>query len=267
MTSPLDRTNKPTYKKNRLIVGGIVFVLLLIMVMFFSSRAIKNTRSRGELVTVPLWRLDKRVSLIGKDLYYYFTSRNTLESYVTDLKNQVQNLESANAELQVLKDENTKLKNQMLRSETQQRILSTILVKPNRTPYDTIIVDAGSAEGVVAGSKVYANGNTLIGTVADVSTHTAHITLFSTPGQQTEGVVIGSDITVTLTGRGGGAFEIDVPREVVLPEGNVVTNVATFSNPIAIVGTQISSDRDAIKKILAKTPVNIQELKWVEITK
>ena len=267
MTSPLDRTNKPTYKKNRLIVGGIVFVLLLIMVMFFSSRAIKNTRSRGELVTVPLWRLDTRVSLIGKDLYYYFTSRNTLESYVTDLKNQVQNLESANAELQVLKDENTKLKNQMLRSETQQRILSTILVKPNRTPYDTIIVDAGSAEGVVAGSKVYANGNTLIGTVADVSTHTAHITLFSTPGQQTEGVVIGSDITVTLTGRGGGAFELDVPREVVLPEGNVVTNLATFSNPIAIVGTQISTDRDAIRKILAKTPVNIQELKWVEITK
>lgn len=267
MTSPLDRTHPSSYKKNRAIVGGIVFILLLGVIMFFSSRAINHTRIRGELITVPLWRLDTRVSLIGKDLYYYFTSRNALENYVTGLKNQVQNLESANAELQVLKDENTKLKNQMSRSENQQRVLATILVKPNRTPYDTIIVDAGSAEGVVAGSKVYANGNTLIGTVADVSNHTAHITLFSTPGQETDGVVVGSDITVTLTGRGGGAFEIDVPREVVLPEGNVVTNVATFSNPIAIIGTQISSDRDAIKKILAKTPINIQELKWVEIVK
>ncbi len=267
MTSPLDRTQRASYKKNRLIVGGIVFVLLLGIIMFFSSRAINHTRSRGELITVPLWRLDTRVSLIGKDLYYYFASRNTLESYVTDLKYQVQNLQSANAELQVLKDENTKLKNQMSRSETQQRILATILLKPNRTPYDTIVVDAGSTEGVIPGNKVYANGNTLIGTVADVSAHTAHITLFSTPGQQTDGVVVGTDITVTLTGRGGGAFEIDVPREVVLPVGNVVTNVATFSNPIAIIGTQISSDRDAIKKILAKTPVNIQELKWVEIVR
>jgi len=267
MTSPLDRTNKASYKKNRLIVGGIVSVLIIIIIMFFSSRAVNHTRSRGELITVPLWRLDTRISLIGKDLYYYFTSRNTLEGYVTGLKNEVQNLQSANAELQVLKDENTKLKNQMSRSESASRILATILVKPNRTPYDTIIVDAGSIEGVVAGSKVYANGNTLIGTVADVSNHTAHITLFSTPGQETDGVVVGSDITVTLTGRGGGAFEIDVPREVVLPVGNVVTNVATFSNPIAIIGSQISSERDAIKKILAKTPINIQELKWVEISK
>ncbi|MGI9117939.1 MAG: rod shape-determining protein MreC [Minisyncoccia bacterium] len=267
MTSLLDKTQKSHYKKNRLIVGDVVFVLFLFIILFFSSRAIKHTRSRGEFITVPLWRLDERIVLIGKDLHYYFTSRNALENYITDLKNQVQNLQSANAELQVLKDENVKLKSQMSRSEANQRILATILVKPNRTPYDTIIVDAGSIEGVVSGSKVYANGNTLIGTVADVSTHTAHIILFSTPGQQTDGVVVGTDITVTLTGRGGGAFEIDVPREVVLPVGNVVTNVATFSNPIAIIGTQISSDRDAIKKILAKTPINIQELKWVEIVK
>jgi cell shape-determining protein MreC len=274
MISLLDKKQRRPYFQNRLSVGVGIIVLVIVIILILSSRSIgnKNTDAqtanpRGETFSVPLWRLDTRVMYIVHDIGYYFSSRKNLGKQITELTGQVETLHSLSAENILLADENTKLKALGLRNDATTRILATILIKPNRSPYDTIVVDAGTAEGVAVGQRVFARGNTLIGTVADVGAHTAHITLFSTPGQQTEGIIAGNDIMVTLIGKGGGAYEIDVPREVVLPQGAVVTNIATFAYPIAVIGTQISSERDALKRILAKTPINIQEIKWVEIAK
>ena len=44
-------------------------------------------------------------------------------------------------------------------------ILSAILSKPNQSPYDTLIIDVGTQEGLKTGDTVFALGNVPIGRI------------------------------------------------------------------------------------------------------
>ena len=65
--------------------------------------------------------------------------------------------------------------------------------------------------------------------------------------------------------RGGGNFEMILPRDFILERGSVVTLPGIFPYVVAIVDTIISDPRDSFAKILLTSPINIQELKFVEV--
>ena len=70
-----------------------------------------------------------------------------------------------------------------------------------------------------------------------------------------------------VVGRGGGNFEMTLPRDFDLPEGTALTLPGINSYLLARVVTVISDPRDSYKKALLVSPVNIQELKFVQIEK
>ena len=100
--------------------------------------------------------------------------------------------------------------------------------------------------------------------------------LFSNPGEKTEVLVslgrsssgeAGKDIFMQVVGRGGGNFEMTLPRDLVLEKGTEVQLPGLAPRALAIVETILSDPRDAFQKALLVSPVNIQELKFVEIEK
>ena len=91
--------------------------------------------------------------------------------------------------------------------------------------------------------------------------------LFSTPGEKTEVVISGKDTFLEMVGRGGGNFEMILPRDFVLESGTSVHLPGVSSYIVARAETIISDPRDAFLKALLVSPVNIQELKFVEIEK
>ncbi len=149
-------------------------------------------------------------------------------------------------------------------------ILAGILSKPNQSAYDTVIVDAGSNQFVSVGALVFADGNVPIGRVGSVYPSSSKIILFSNPSEQTQ-VSISSDpkqdVFMQVIGRGGGNFEMILPRDLNLEKGAQVVLPGITPYVVGTVETIISDPRDAFKKALLVSPVNIEMLKFVEIQK
>jgi len=145
-------------------------------------------------------------------------------------------------------------------------VISTILSKPNHSLYDTLIIDTGAKNSISEGKRVFAFGNIPIGRIAEVYSDSSKVILFSNPGEKTE-VVVGKDIFMQVIGRGGGNFEMNLVKDIVLEKGMEVVLPGIHPYVLGIVETIISDPRDFFQKALLISPVNIQELKFVEVEK
>jgi len=183
------------------------------------------------------------------------------------LKDENQKLTLEMSNYQTVQDDNTKMKEILGRVDKQSFILSAILSKPPVSLYDTLVVDAGSSSGVLSGAKVYADTTVLIGTVAQVYAKTSLVQLFSTAGETVQVSVSGKNLATEATGRGGGNFEMTFPHDVDIPKGTEVTTPGVTPYLVGIVDDVISDARDPLQKVLLRSPVNMQELKFVEVEK
>ncbi len=197
----------------------------------------------------------------------YFVSKNSLLSENDSLKNTIRDNEARMANYEALFNENEKLKEILLRKHGEQAmLLAGIISSPNQSPYDTLVIDAGESNGIKVGDKVFAYGDIPIGVVSEVIKNSAKVRLFSTSGEHLTAVLAGSDTFVELIGRGRGNFEAILPRDFELAEGTLALLPGVNPYTVAEVSSVISDPRDSYKKALLKSPINIFELKFVEIS-
>ena len=113
---------------------------------------------------------------------------------------------------------------------------------------------------------VFAFTHVPIGRVAAVYSNSSKVVLFSTAGEKTQ-VVLGGrkDIFMQIVGRGGGNFEMTIPRDLTLNKGDEVVLPGITPYILAVVETVISDPRDPFVKALLVSPVNMEELKFVEV--
>lgn len=190
-------------------------------------------------------------------------SKQSLIKKVISLQSAIDSQSSAMTELSTLRSENISLKNELGRTDHIKGILARVTVPPNRSIYDTIVIDAGVDEGVTVGQNVFAFGSVAIGTISDVSKNSSTVLLFSASGRQTAGTTSGSDIAVTLIGRGAGEYEVRMPRDIVFEQGGVISTQSLSVHTIATIQKIITDPRDPFQRLLAKAPVNLQTMKWV----
>jgi len=244
-----------------IIVLSIFFFLAFSGVLNFSSKIFNY-------IGLPVWEA-KKIALDSTNKLDYLT--RTKPSLVEDNKELVEenfSLKISMIDYQILKNENDKLKELLGRISTSYDfVLANILTKPNHSPYDTIIIDLGQNEKILEGSMVYANGNVPIGVISKVYENTSLVELYSNPGKVTVGLINDLNISVDLIGRGGGNFEMSVPLDLIILKGAVVVLPNIKSEIIAIAEEEISDPTDPVKKIILRSPVNIQNLKWLQIKK
>ena len=157
-------------------------------------------------------------------------------------------------------------------------ILAAVLAKPGVSPYDTFLLDLGAKDGAAIGNLVFAEGDIPIGRLASVTSDTAKAVLFSSTRERTPVVIHASlsvpadllqkgesDIFWEIIGRGGGNFEMILPRDFTLVRGDPVALPGLRSYAVAVVETILSDPRDSFKKALLRSPVNLQDLKFVEV--
>ena len=129
--------------------------------------------------------------------------------------------------------------------------------------------------GLQIGDIVFALGNIPIGRVAEIYPNSSKVILFSSSGEKTQVVVSGKsdtpdadnngDVFMEVVGRGGGNFEIILPRDFTPAKGDEVVLPGINPYVLAVVETIISDPRDPFIKALLVSPVNIQEFKFVEV--
>jgi cell shape-determining protein MreC len=197
--------------------------------------------------------------------------RTRLESgSVGQLQAELASTTAALADRDALAQENAELKRLLGRPQASAQVLGAVLLRPPGIPYDTLVIDVGSKDGVVAGDVVFGGGTLAIGDVTDVYEHTSRVSLFSAPGRSYDAQIAprlapSSIVPVSLEGQGAGSFVGQIPAG----------SAAAPNDPVLIPGignsflggiTHIDAPSgSSFETVYIQMPVNIFSLKYVEV--
>lgn len=142
--------------------------------------------------------------------------------------------------------------------------LVAVAARPPVAPYDVLILDAGTDDGITEDSIVYAK-NIPIGTITEANAHSSRALLFSSSGRTTDGWIGKERLPVTLVGAGAGAFDADIPRELPVTEGDEVYLPGPGALPMGVV-VRIEEHPSSPRSILHIRPaVSPFSLTWVRV--
>lgn len=238
----------------------------LIILIYFHAGIFRGLSSLSHAVFRPIFIFGNNTGGKFSSIGSFFSSRKSLTLANEQLKSELDATSAKLANYNSLLDDNNQLKEILGRKkDSAPRVLAGILSKPNQSPYDTLVIDVGDSNGVKKGDTVFALGNIPIGHVEMVYGSSSKIILFSSPGYKTDVIVPGKNIFAEAIGRGGGNFEILLPRDVSLERGAEITLPGINSYVVGIMEAVISDPRDSFQRALLVSPVNIQEIKFVEV--
>jgi cell shape-determining protein MreC len=248
---------KRSVKKKLFIVIGILLVGAIILTL----SPVRNTLF---FIAEPVWKVKN--SIVNSSFFEYFKTKQRLIDERTAIERELFLAGDLLALNETLKKENETLKDLLGRQDTKLKtVLTSVLAKPPQLPYDSLLIDIGEDQGIKVGDQVIANANVYIGEVSEVLPHSAKVSLYSTPGRKLSVVLGVSAVTAEAVGIGGGNFNILLPREVEVKEGDVIVTPAITSNVFGIVEKVNFQDKDSAQTILFKSPVNVSELSFVEV--
>lgn len=167
---------------------------------------------------------------------------------------------------QVLEKENEDLKSLLgKKSMKVNTVVASVLSKPPHSMYDSLIIDAGQTDGVVIGDKVLVDGTVFVGEISEVYGNESKVKMYSSP-QEKFFVIIGkSGIQAEAEGLGSGNFRVILPKEIGVEVGDSVSIPSITPNVFGLIEKIDSKGNDSFQTLLFKTPINLFELKWVEV--
>ena len=237
--------------------------LVIFLIGIFSFQAPRNFLFG---IGGPLWGVKNSVTSFFSSNINLLQSKSALIIQNNLLKREIQNNQEDQLLATALLNENTDLKNILNRkNQTQKEILAAVVAKPFFSPYDTLVIDLGSADGIAIGDQVIALGDTYIGYISQVYNLSSKVVLYSSSGE-TINILIGTDtIEKTATGMGGGNFSAQAPIGSNISIGDPIVIPSISPNIFSTVEKVQSKSTDSFETILFKNPVNISELQWVEV--
>lgn len=263
MSYPLDRKARRKGWKR-----GAAIAVVLVLLVCFRAGIFRVLSAAVHAAARPVLSVGRDIGNNFSRLGSAFRSKSSLSAENAALESKIAENAAFLANYQSLLAENESLKNSLGRSgESESLVAAAVLAKPNSSPYDTLVIDAGTRQGLAAGDRVYAYGSVPIGRVAEVFASSATVVLYSSPGEKTQATVLPENVSMQLVGRGGGNFEMILPRDFTVSPGAEVDLPGITPRAVATVATVISDPRDAFIKALLVSPVNIQELGYVEVAK
>ena len=249
-------------KRSPSVVIATIVVVIILILNFFLPNALAGF---FQTIARPFWKLgngaEDQLASVGQ----YAQSKRALIAENERMQRELSAAEIRLQTLHLLAKENDELRALMGHGEDKSVILAYVLRAPGSSPYDTFVIDVGSNTGIMPGDVVTVEGVLPIGTVAEVYRTTALVRLYSSPGQETEVVIEGQDTHATAVGRGGGNFELKIPRDLAVTEG---VNILLPNSSPHILGKVLSIEADvthSLQTLLFRSPINFREVDKVLI--
>lgn len=244
---------------------AVLFVIgILIAIRIFSPSVLSGTM---HFISAPFWKVKNSFAQSFVNSVQLLTSKKSLVAENNELRNKVQDAKFKLLETQLLKQENSFLKELFDRQvlDVDDTILGTVLVRPSVSMYDTFVIDVGSISGVRMGDNVLVSGDIFLGTIEEVHGRTSVVKLFSSPGEETAVSIGTENISASAVGIGGGNFTLKIPRGAGVEKGDIVTMPNISARIFAVVEEIKSDPSDPFITVLFKNPVNFNEIKWVQV--
>ena len=165
--------------------------------------------------------------------------------------------------LSVLQEDNRKLQELEGRSKKEKSTLAAVLLSPPLSPYDILVLDVGAREGISSGDLVRSTNGSPLGRITEVFRDFSRAELFSTPGMETAIRIGEKGIQGKAKGIGGGEFQIILPREFEIAQGDPVVFPELSASPFGIVGSVVYQETDFLQLVSFRSPVNVRELSYV----
>lgn len=239
------------------------FIVVVVVVLLIILSPLRSVLVR---IVSPLWAGENALATYVRERAHIFSSKESLI-----LENQALRAAKSKDSLALylaeqIKRENVELKELLGRKEKiGDSLLAVVLAKPTLLPYDTLLVDVGSAEGVEKGDLVIVQGTDVLGKITETTTHTSKVTLFSSPKERTPVHIGEHDFLTEAVGIGGGNFTAQLPREIEVREGDKITLTGVRPLLFGIVEDIATRPTDAFQTVRFKNPVNMNELQFVEV--
>lgn len=255
--------------RTRLVLISSGLLIVLGVLVFVRPPLITPLSDAGHDVSAPLWEVRSDVVAAVYGAFRSLESKQSLISENIALQEQTSVLRKQAFESSLLARENNELKMLLGRKKVSgdKDLLASVLRGVDTTPYDSLIVDVGSADGVYEGDLVTADGGVAIGSVRKVFSNTATVVLFSTPHEKTAVLIGGATSTVPAIaeGQGGGTFMALLPREVDVSVGDSVS-LSTLNSVLFAMIERVEADPvESFERIFFKNPVNVGALRFVII--
>jgi len=143
-------------------------------------------------------------------------------------------------------------------------IVTAVLVRPPQMVYDTFMLDAGENEGVRQGDLVYYSDTIIIGEITKTSANNSEAQLFSSADKESR-VVLGGSTEFSAFGRGGGTYELKIPKEVPVKIGDSLIRPGKDLSVYGTVEAIEMSESDTFKRVYFRLPFNLHELARVRV--
>lgn len=150
-------------------------------------------------------------------------------------------------------------------SLVEQTTLGNVIARPPQSPYDVLIVDIGSEQGIVPGNLVYGIGGIPIGRVGEVTDTTSKVVMFSNVGEKNQVIVERTGLALSVEGIGGGNFETQVAHDTDIVVDDLIILPQFDAAVVASVAAIDANVTSALKQVLFRVPINVFNLRWVEI--
>lgn len=243
--------------------GGVlaILVVLVIVILLFLLRAFFP----GSIATLarPFWAAGDGLTGIGGSVAAFFGDKVHIVAERDALSREVVVLQEQNAALRARAHDLEQLLGG--RSNAATQLLAGVLARPPVAPYDTLVIDRGSADGVRVGQQVLGAGGVPLGTIESMGPHTARVLLYSAPGRVTEGWAGEARVPVSLEGASAGAFRTSVSRDSALAVGDAIYVPGPGAVPI---GTVVRVDTDPSSpeaRMYVRPRANPFSITWVSV--
>jgi cell shape-determining protein MreC len=247
---------------------GIGILGVVLLALAFSRAAVPEpVVEAGHAVARPVWSLQDNLSGAVFGAVAVLDSKQSLFEENNRLHDEVSRLRREAFATKLLREENRQLRRLLGRTYGEEGLAASVLVRPPITPYDTIVIDVGEAEGVHEGDVVVVEGGLAVGAVGKSLAHTATVALFSAPGRETQVLIqtASGTVPVLAEGLGGGGFEAHIARDAGIAAGDPV--LLPLVEPVVFAEVEaVSADpADAVLKVLFRSPINVNALRFVKV--
>lgn len=202
-------------KKIRLIVlFGIIGCVLIFVVP-------KIVAFAAALVMTPIHATQTWLTQSADSFPQFVRDRSELIKQIDILNSEKSSQGGDRLTISLLSQENVELR-KLLSNDGKKRILAGVIGRPNTLPYDVIVLDKGSDDGLVEGAPVYIADSAVIGVIGKVFQKSSVVELITTPGFISSVYILGPNIYTNAEGVGGGQMRVGVPQGITLSVGDLV---------------------------------------------
>jgi cell shape-determining protein MreC len=156
----------------------VAIILTSTFVLFYDP--VRGAVSGAVYSVAPgIWELGGRVGDSWSVFWGEFRLKRSLVHENEVLQKEVARMQGQMLDRNLLEERVVELEGKLGRAGSDDRVTARVLAGPGRSPYDTLVIDAGSEQGILVGDHVVYTGAGVIGTVAEVYPTSAKVRLFS----------------------------------------------------------------------------------------